>query len=252
MFDLITGSMNRPLRERSVRSKIVAIVGHVVVVTTVLAIPLLQVTGQLPPVVPTMMAFVAAQPAAPPPPPPPPPPPAAAVAKATPPAQPARTAGEFAAPIEAPSEVKPERGASHEEVAGVVGGIEGGVPGGVVGGIVGGIVSSVPPPPPPPPPPVARAPVRIGGQLTAPALLHRVEPIYPDVAAMAHLGGVVILEATVDEEGCVQAVKVLRSRHALLDKVSYDALMQWRYSPLVLNDIATPFVVTVTFNFSVK
>ena len=30
-----------------------------------------------------------------------------------------------------------------------------------------------------------------------------------------------------------------------------DALREWRYSPLVLNGIATPFVLTVTFNFNV-
>lgn len=95
MFDLVTGSMNRPLRERSVSSKIIAIVAHGFVIAALLAIPLFQLT-ELPPVVPTIMAFVAAQPAAPP---PPPPPPAPAPVKAQPAAQPARTSGELAAPI---------------------------------------------------------------------------------------------------------------------------------------------------------
>ena len=130
------------------------------------------------------------------------------------------------------------------------------MPGGVTGGVVGGILSSVAPPPPPPPPPppapAARAPVRIGGQITAPALLNRVEPIYPDVAQVARLSGIVILEAVVGTDGCVESVRILRSRHLLLDKASEEALLQWRYSPLVLNGIPTPFVLTVTFNFSVK
>lgn len=254
MFDLITDTRERPLRERSLTSKIVATVFHIVVVTVVIVVPLLRAANQLPPIVPTMMAFVAPMPVAPPPP-PPPPPAASPVAQASP--QPARTTGQFAAPIEAPPDVRPERASAHDEAAtGVLGGVEGGVPGGVVGGIVGGIVPPVAPPPPPPPPPpaavVARAPVRIGGQITAPALLHRVEPIYPDVAAIAHLTGMVILEATVDTEGCVESVRILRARHLLLDSASRDALLQWRYSPLVLNGIPTPFVLTVTFNFSVK
>jgi len=80
----------------------------------------------------------------------------------------------------------------------------------------------------------------------------RVEPIYPDVAALAQLSGIVILEATVGTDGCVESVKVLRSRHMLLDKASEEPLLQWRYSPLVLNGIATPFVLTVTFTFSVR
>ena len=62
----------------------------------------------------------------------------------------------------------------------------------------------------------------------------------------------VILEAVVGIDGCVESVKVLRSRHMLLDKASEEALMQWRYSPLVLNGVPTAFVLTVTFNFSVQ
>ena len=86
----------------------------------------------------------------------------------------------------------------------------------------------------------------------APALLHRVEPTYPEIAQFAQLNGMVILEAVVGTDGCVESVKILRSRHLLLDKASEEALLQWRYSPLVLNGIPTPFVLTVTFNFSVK
>jgi protein TonB len=253
MFDIITDTGERPLRERSLGSKLVAMVAHATVVLVLVVIPLLGVTNQLPPVLPTMMAFVAAVPAAPPPPPPPPPPlPASAVART---AEPVPTTGQFAAPLEAPREVQPEPASVRDEsTTGVLGGVEGGVPGGVVGGIVGGVVSNVTPPPPPAPPPapVARGPVRIGGQLTAPALLRRVEPTYPEVAALAQLTGMVILEATVNTDGCVESVKVLRSRHPLLDKASQEALMQWQYSPLVLNGIRTPFVLTVTFTFSVQ
>jgi protein TonB len=132
----------------------------------------------------------------------------------------------------------------------VEGGVEGGVVGGIVGGIVGGVIAP-PPPPPPLPAPTPRGPVRIGGQLTAPALLKRVEPTYPDIAANAQVTGVVILEASVGTDGCVQSVKVLRSRHPLLDHASVEALKQWQYTPLVLNGEPTPFVLTVTFSFSV-
>jgi protein TonB len=253
MFDLITDTRERPLRERSLRSKLLAMVAHSVVVLVLVVIPLLAVTNQLPPVAPTMMAFVAAVPAAPP---PPPPPPLPATTAAHPVAEPVPTTGRLAAPLDAPRDVQPEPASVRDQsTAGVLGGVEGGVPGGVVGGIVGGIVSNVPPPPPPPPPPlptVARGPVRIGGQITAPALLHRVEPTYPEVAALAQLAGVVILEATVNTDGCVESAKVLRSRHPLLDKAAQQALMQWQYSPLVLNGIPVPFVLTVTFNFSVQ
>ena len=130
---------------------------------------------------------------------------------------------------------------------GVEGGVAGGVPGGVVGGVVGGMISSVPPPPPPP-----VVPVRIGGQIKAPALVHRVEPVYSPMAQAARLSGTVILEAIVGIDGRVQSVKVLRPRHKLLDTAAMDALKQWRYTPVILNGIPTPFILTVTFTFSVR
>ena len=257
MFDLITDTAERPLRERSFTSKVVALVAHVVVILAVVALTLVQVTHQLP-ALQTMRAFVVEAPPSPPPPPPPPPPPRPTTAGPRASVKAVPTTGQFAAPVAAPSAIAPEQLIARDEsIVGALGGVEGGVPGGITGGIVGGIVSPAPPPPPPPPlplpsAPAARAPVRIGGQVTAPALLHRVEPIYPDVAALAHLSGIVILEAVVNTDGCVESVKILRSRHPLLDKASEDALLQWRYSPLVLNGVPSSFVLTVTFNFSVQ
>ena len=251
MFDLITESLERPLRKKSVGSKVLSLAVHAGVVTLVVVVPLLRVTNTLPEM-PAMMAFVAAVPEAPPPPPPPPPPPASTAPRGAEKHVNTTPANALAAPVVAPSEIAPE--VARVASAGVVGGVEGGVEGGVLGGIVGGLVGTVaapPPPPPPAPPESPREPVRIGGQLTAPALLKRVEPVYPEMASAAQLTGLVILEATVGADGCVESVRVLRSRHPFLDKASVDALKQWQYRPLVLNEIATPFVLTVTFNFSV-
>ena len=69
---------------------------------------------------------------------------------------------------------------------------------------------------------------------------------------MSRVTGLVILEATVGRDGHVQSVKVLRSRNPLLDQAAVEALKQWQYRPLVLNGTATPFILTVTFNFSIN
>jgi protein TonB len=155
-----------------------------------------------------------------------------------------------AAPVEAPDEIRPEPAvaqAGSGQPGGVLGGIEGGVPGGIVGGLE---AAAVPPPPPPlPPPPAPTQPVRIGGQVTAPALVRRVEPEYPAIAVVAHIEGIVILEATVDVDGRVTDVRVLRS-HGVLDKAAIAAVQQWRYAPLMLNGLPTPFVLTVTLSFA--
>jgi protein TonB len=118
------------------------------------------------------------------------------------------------------------------------------MPGGIAGGIVGGFENA-----PPPPPPARVEPVRVGGAISTPRLLHRVEPDYPEIAVRALIEGLVILEATVDTHGAVKDARVLRS-HGVLDEAAVRAVEQWRYEPLLLNGTPMPFVLTVTVSFS--
>jgi len=242
MFDVFE---YKTRQTRSAAPVIISIASHVVLVVTVIIVPLLYATDNLPKV-PNMMAFVAAMPAAPPPPPPPPPPPAPKAQQAQ---QKELPADAYAAPVEAPSEIRPEP--PDMPIASRDSGVEGGVVGGVQGGIVGGLVVAPPPPPPPPPPPAPRQAVRIGGNIQAPTLIKRVEPTYPDIALVAKVTGLVILEASVGKDGTVESVRILRSVK-FLDEAAVQAVKQWRYQPLVLNGVATPFVLSVTLNFSVK
>lgn len=243
MFDLITGKARHIPRKSGVPF-LISMTAQFALVAAVVA-PVLFFVGALPEV-PTMMAFVAE---APPPPPPPPPPAPPAVKTPPPPAHPVQTTG--AAPIEAPAAIQPERSIDAGDI-GVPGGVEGGIPGGVVGGVVGGLPSDIPPPPPPPTPAPPRVPVRVGGQIQAPALVKRVEPVYPDVAVSARMRGVVILEANVDKDGRVIEVKVLRTANLLLDAAAITAVKQWQYRPLILNGIPEPFVLTVVLTFDLR
>ena len=240
MFDLITGQ-TRHIPSKPGVPIVISVSAQLALVSAIL-VPVLFLTGALPEV-PTMMAFVA-EAAAPPPPPPPPSPPAV---KPTAPAAAKPVPSPGAAPVEPPSTIQPERPSDEGDI-GVPGGVEGGIPGGVLGGVVAGLPDDIPPPPPPPPPP-PRAPVRVGGQIQAPALARRVDPIYPDVAVSAHIRGVVILEANVDREGRVVDVKVLRTANRLLDDAAITAVRQWQYRPLILNGSPEPFVLTVVLTF---
>ena len=241
MFDLITG------QTRHIPSKpgvpILISMSTQLALVSAIVVPVLFFTGALPEV-PTRMAFVVEASAPPPPPPPPPPPAAKSPGPAS--AKPAPSPG--AAPVEPPSTIQPERPNDEGDI-GVPGGVEGGIPGGVVGGVVGGLPGDIPPPPPPAPPP-PRAPVRVGGQIETPALVRKVDPIYPDVAVSARIRGVVILEANVDRDGRVIDVKVLRTANRLLDDAAITAVRQWRYRPLILNGSPEPFILTVVLTFS--
>lgn len=250
MFDTIVNpSSGVPSRRWT--TTVLSAVAHVAVII-VLVLSMLYATDVLPEPRETMAFFIAA-----PVPPPPPPPPAVAepeprrvrpaVTKAsTPRPAPVIAKAPVAAPIEAPSSITPETGLEGGEVtpSRIEPGFENGIPGGVAGGIVGGFITA-----PPPPPPAPVVPVRVGGAILEPRLIHRVDPVYPLIAVAAQIEGMVILEATVDEAGAVTDTRVLRS-HSVLDQAAVDAVEQWRYEPLRLNGKAQPFVLTVTVSFS--
>jgi TonB family protein len=117
----------------------------------------------------------------------------------------------------------------------------------------------VPPPPPPAPQPTAGwveyrtlvdqyKAVRIGGGISAPAKIRDVKPVYPPIAQVSRIQGVVIIEALIDEGGRVIEGRVLRSI-PLLDQAALDAVKQWEYEPTRLNGVPTAVVMTVTVNF---
>jgi protein TonB len=250
VFDLVTGKA-RHLPSHSTLPIALSTTAQAAVAAAALALSALFVAERIPEI-PTMLAFVAPPP--PPPPPAPAPPPAQRPAPVKPLTQPQHVPSthERVTPVEEPKAVEPEPRPVDDGVTGgvengVEDGVEGGVPGGIVGGIVGGL-----PEPPPPPAPADHAPIRVGGQIQTPTLLHRVEPFYPPLAVNARLQGLVILEALVDRDGTVVDVKVLRSAGSVLDREALIAVRQWRYAPLVLSGQRVRFVLTVILSFALE
>ncbi|MDP2915400.1 MAG: energy transducer TonB, partial [Candidatus Aminicenantes bacterium] len=116
---------------------------------------------------------------------------------------------------------------------------------------VSGWTPSPGPPPPPPPPPYtipAEGPVRAIGEIKPPRLIKQVDPIYPEIARLAGVEGVVILEAETDIYGRVRNTKVLRSI-PLLDQAAIDAVKQWVYEPLMIEGKPRGGIFTVTVRF---
>ena len=219
-----------------------SIVVHCVLLAVVILVPLVNEDILPAPSEAVRAFFVTPTQVAPPPPPPPPPPAAGARVVPKAPVAAPLDPGRFTAPVEVPQELPQEEMLSFGVEGGVPGGVEGGVPGGVVGGIVGGLPAEAPPPP---------KVVRVGGQLKAPKVVHRVAPEYPPLAQQARLQGLVILEAHVDTSGRVQSVTVLRGQ-PLFDEAAVAAVKQWRYMPLLLNGQPQEFILTVTVNFNLK
>jgi periplasmic protein TonB len=231
---------------KPIRKVFVSVGLHLVVLTVIILIPL-YFTDAL-----DLTQFSQTFLVAPPPPPPPPPPPSRAVAKAAPPRQVFVTQGKLLAPTAIPQHVAMLK---EEALAPDIGGgegVEGGVPGGQLGGVIGGVISSARANVPPPiPAAVSRKPVRVGGRVKPPRLLHQVAPIYPVLAKQTRIQGIVQIDAIIDAEGNVVEMQAV-SGPPLLIPAALHAVSQWKYEPTYLNDqpIAIQFVVTVTFQLN--
>ena len=77
-------------------------------------------------------------------------------------------------------------------------------------------------------------------------LIKRFDPVYPSGAMGMH--GEVILKATINREGKVTAVQVVRGQ-AVLAQAAAAAVKRWRYQPFVLNGTPLEVENTITVNF---
>lgn len=135
-------------------------------------------------------------------------------------------------------------------VGGQIGGVKGGEVGGVLGGKVGGTGSgtegegsgdqAAP-----------SGPMRVGGDVKAPIVTHRVDPQYTDVARKARVAGVVIVEAVIDKNGNVDQVKVIKGLPMGLSEEAERAVRQWKFKPGTMNGQPVDVIFNLTVNFQV-
>jgi protein TonB len=179
----------------------------------------------------------------------PPPPPPAAVARVVHTTPKTFTPGKLTAPSFVPKAVAIANDAAPPEEAlmAAPGGVPGGITGGLAGGIPGGVMSGVAPPSAPvlegP-----KRPVRVGGDVKPPRLLSGPAPVYPLLAQRSRIGGIVVIEAIIDEHGNVVEVRAI-SGHPLLIPAAMKAVSLRKYEPTVLDGEATPVDLRVEVNF---
>jgi len=99
------------------------------------------------------------------------------------------------------------------------------------------------------PPVIDQGPMRVGGDIQPPELLHRVNPEYPELARRARMEGFVILQAVIDKQGNVKDVEVLRGLGLGLDVAAMDAVKQWVYTPTTYNGRPVEVILTVNVVF---
>jgi protein TonB len=134
-------------------------------------------------------------------------------------------------------------------VGGVVGGEIGGVKGGVVGGQVGGQLGGTGTGTAGNGTGDQTAPLRVGGDVSAPTIISKFEPKYTEPARHAHLTGVVVVEAIISKQGTVEEVKVLKGLPMGLSEEAMEAVRKWRFKPGRLNGEPVDVIFNLTVNF---
>lgn len=101
------------------------------------------------------------------------------------------------------------------------------------------------------PPPAVAEPVRVGDGITRPEIVYRVSPQYTEKARLAKLQGTVILQAVIDEEGCVVDDKILQGLGSGMDVQADRAIRQWVFQPAMGEGKPVRVYYTLTVNFQV-
>jgi TonB family protein len=90
---------------------------------------------------------------------------------------------------------------------------------------------------------------RIGGGVSAPTLIYKVEPEYSEEARKAKYQGTVVLYVVVDEKGLPKELKVVRALGLGLDEKALAAVEKWRFRPGYLNGKPVKVAATIEVNF---
>ena len=85
--------------------------------------------------------------------------------------------------------------------------------------------------------------------MTAPILLHKIEPEYSEEARKAKYQGTVLLYIEVDPSGRATNIKIARSLGLGLDEKAIEAVKQWKFTPGKKDGKAVTVAATIEVNF---
>ncbi len=93
-----------------------------------------------------------------------------------------------------------------------------------------------------------RPQLRVSPGLQAERLAVRVDPVYPPLAKQACIQGTVRFRATISVDGHVRNLQLI-SGHPLLVSAAREAVKQWIYRPVFLNEAPVEVITTIDVNF---
>ena len=93
---------------------------------------------------------------------------------------------------------------------------------------------------------------RVGGGVSAPVVIYRVEPLYSEEARRARYQGVVVLWAIVRKDGSLEILKLVRGLGLGLDESAITALKLWRFRPGMKDGVPVDVALNVEVSFTLR
>jgi len=90
---------------------------------------------------------------------------------------------------------------------------------------------------------------RVGGGVTAPTLVYKVEPSYSEEARVAKFQGTSVIQVEIDPQGVARNARVVRWLGLGLDEKAIEAVNQWRFKPGMKNEEPVTVSATIEVNF---
>jgi TonB family protein len=95
-------------------------------------------------------------------------------------------------------------------------------------------------------------PFTIGGKVSAPTVIYRVEPEYSEEARKARYEGTVVLQAIIRKDGKVEVLNLVRSLGLGLDQNAIEALKQWRFRPAMKDGMPVDSTLNIEVRFNLR
>ena len=90
---------------------------------------------------------------------------------------------------------------------------------------------------------------KVGGGVSPPMLIHKVDPEYTELARAANYQGVVVLYVDIGPDGTASNFRVVRSLGLGLDEKAIEAVKQWKFRPGQKDGQPVTVAATIEVNF---
>ncbi len=96
---------------------------------------------------------------------------------------------------------------------------------------------------------VAFSVYKIGGDVSQPKLIWKVEPEYTEEARAAKLQGTVQMNVVIGTDGAASQFQIHQGLGLGLDQKAIDAVRQWQFQPATKEGAPVPVIATIQVNF---